>query len=463
MPVELKGISTLATKRVALIEDDEAFRASVARSLQLAGYEVTSFEDAESGVIGLVQSLPDIVLTDLRLPAADGLYVLQRAKQVDADLPVVIMTGHGDIPSAIQAIREGAYDFLEKPFSREQLLSIIARAAGQYRLVVENRQLKARLAAASGIDRILLGESAAMRELRDLILRLAPTSADVLITGETGAGKELVARCLHNFSNSTGNFVAVNCAAIPEALFESELFGHEAGAFTGAAKQRIGKIEHAKNGTLFLDEIESMPLAMQAKVLRVLQEREVERLGANKAIAVSFRVVAATKVDLNELSRKGQFRPDLFYRLNVAGVRIPSLVERRDDVLPLFHGFLQQAGLRYQIVPPPLTTDAQQALLLHDWPGNVRELQSCADRMILGLPLLSDGKEQAARHRSFDETVAMLERSLIEESLRRHAGSVKEACADLSITLATMYRKLKALGIEAASYRQPADNEDAHT
>jgi DNA-binding NtrC family response regulator len=461
MPVEPRGIVAASLKRVVLIEDDEAFRHSVERSLQLAGYEVASFEDAESGLSGLAQSQPDILLTDLRLPAADGLYVLQRAKQMDADLPVVIMTGHGDIPSAIQAIREGAYDFLEKPFSREQLLAIIARAADQYRLVVENRQLKARLAAASGIDRILLGSSAAMRDMRDLILRLAPTSADVLITGETGAGKELVARCLHNFSNCTGNFVAVNCAAVPENLFESELFGHEAGAFTGAAKQRIGKIEHAKNGTLFLDEIESMPLALQAKVLRVLQEREVERLGANKAIAVSFRVVVATKVDLNEFSRKGKFRPDLFYRLNVAAVRIPNLGDRREDVLPLFCAFLQQAGLRYQIAPPPLTADVQQALLLHSWPGNVRELQSCADRMILGLPLLSDGKEQAAHHRSYEETVAMVERSLIEESLRRHAGSVKDACADLSMTLATMYRKLKALGIEAAHYRDSADDEDA--
>jgi two-component system C4-dicarboxylate transport response regulator DctD len=171
--------------------------------------------------------------------------------------------------------------------------------------------------------------------------------------------------------------------------------------------------------------------------------------------------VAATKVDLNELSRKGQFRPDLFYRLNVAGVRIPSLVERRDDVLPLFHGFLQQAGLRFQIVPPPLTTDAQQALLLHSWPGNVRELQSCADRMALGLPLLADGKEQAAQHRSFDETVAMVERSLIEESLRRHGGSVKDTCTELSMTSATMYRKLKALGIEASSFRASGDDEAA--
>ncbi len=448
-------------KRVVLVEDDEAFRWSVERSLQIAGYEVTSFEDAESAVRSLAQSVPDILLSDLRLPMADGLFVLQSAKQRDADLPVVIMTGHGDIPTAIQAIREGACDFLEKPFGRERLLSVVARAADQYRLVIENRQLKNRLAAASGIDQILLGTSAAIRDTRDLILRLAPTSADVLITGDTGTGKELVARCLHNYSNRTGNFVAVNCAAIPETLFESELFGHEAGAFTGAGKQRIGKIEHAKNGTLFLDEIEAMPLGLQAKVLRVLQEREIERLGNNKPIPVNFRVVAATKVNLGDLSKTNQFRADLFYRLNVATVNIPSLRDRLGDILGLFNVFLQQASLRYQMSTAKLTVEDQQVLLSYDWPGNVRELKSCADRMILGLPLLVDSKAQAVSQRSLEEAVATVERSLIEEALRRHGGSVKEACADLALPLATMYRKMKALGIDAASYRQSGQDNDA--
>jgi DNA-binding NtrC family response regulator len=461
MQTESTATAADPRKRVVLVEDDEAFRCSVERSLQIAGYDVTSFEDAESAVRSLTHSVPDILLSDLRLPMADGLFVLQSAKQRDADLPVVIMTGHGDIPTAVQAIREGACDFLEKPFGRERLLSVVARAADQYRLVTENRQLKNRLAAASGIDQILLGNSSAIRDTRDLILRLAPTSADVLITGDTGTGKELVARCLHNYSNRSGNFVAVNCAAVPETLFESELFGHEAGAFTGAGKQRIGKIEHAKNGSLFLDEIEAMPLALQAKVLRVLQEREVERLGNNKPIPVDFRVVAATKVDLGELSKAGQFRADLFYRLNVATVTVPSLRDRLGDILGLFHVFLEQAALRYQMPAGTLTVEDQQVLLSYDWPGNVRELKSCADRMILGLPLLVDSRMQTVSQHSLDQSVATVERSLIEDALRRHGGSVKEACVDLVLPLATMYRKMKALGIDAASHRPSGGDRDA--
>jgi len=329
----------------------------------------------------------------------------------------------------------------------------VARASEQYALVVENRQLKRRIAASSGIDQIIRGDGAAVRELRDLVLRLAPTPADVLINGETGTGKELFARCLHDFSNRPGNFVAVNCAAIPENLFESELFGHEAGAFTGAGKQRIGKIEHAKNGTLFLDEIETMPLGLQAKVLRVLQEREIERLGNNKPIAVNFRVIAASKVDLEASSRRGEFRPDLFYRLNVVALQLPPLRERLGDILGLFQIFLQQASLRYQMPVAALTQDQHQALLSSRWPGNVRELKSCAERMILGLPIFVDGKASASAQRSFDESVAMIERSLLEEALRRHGGSVRAVCTELSLTSATIYRKLKTLGVDPSTYK----------
>jgi DNA-binding NtrC family response regulator len=442
-----------ARRRVVMIEDDEAFRSSVEQSLQLAGYEVVQFEDAESAAHYLATGNASVVLTDLRLPRADGLFLLEQVRHKDTDLPVVMMTGHGDIPTAIQAIRAGAYDFLEKPFSRERLLSVVARASDQYALVVENRQLKHRLAASSGIDQIIRGDSAAVRELRDLVLRLAPTPADVLINGETGTGKELVARCLHDYGQRSGHFVAVNCAAIPENLFESELFGHEAGAFTGASKQRIGKIEHAKNGTLFLDEIEAMPLALQAKVLRVLQERELERLGNNRPIPVDFRVVAATKVSLEELSRRGEFRPDLFYRLNVASLQVPPLRDRLGDILHLFQVFVQQASLRYQMPAPALTSEQHQALLASRWPGNVRELKSCAERLILGLPIFVDGKASTSASRSFDESVAVIERSLLEEALRRHGGSVRAACAELDLTSATMYRKLKTLGVDPSVYK----------
>ena len=447
------ALAAATPRRIVVTEDDAAFRASVAQSLQLAGYEVVQFEDAESAAHYLASNTAAAVLTDLRLPRANGLFLLERIKQKDAELPVVMMTGHGDIPTAIQAIRAGAYDFLEKPFGRERLLAVVARASDQYALVVENRQLKQRLAASSGIDQIIRGDSAAVRELRDLVLRLAPTPADVLINGETGTGKELVARCLHDFGQRAGNFVAVNCAAIPENLFESELFGHEAGAFTGAGKQRIGKIEHAMNGTLFLDEIEAMPMALQAKVLRVLQERELERLGNNRPIPVAFRVVAATKVSLRELSSRGEFRPDLFYRLNVASLHVPPLRDRLGDILPLFQVFVQQASLRYQMPAPALSSEQHQALLASRWPGNVRELKSCAERLILGLPIFVDGQASPSANRSFDDSMAMVERSLLEGALHRHGGSVRAACAELDLTSATMYRKLKALGVDPAVYK----------
>ncbi len=450
------SLSEHTQPRVLLVEDDEAFRVSMARSLELADYAVTAVDSAEAATRWMLHTLPDVVVTDLRLPASDGLYVLSAAKLRDADLPVVLMTGHGDIPTAIQAIRDGAYEFLEKPFARDRLLAIVARASAQYRLTVENRQLKNRIAAASGIDQVLLGQSTAVGELRDLILRLAPTPADVLIHGETGTGKELVARCLHDYGGRSGNFVAVNCAAIPEALFESELFGHEAGAFSGATRQRIGKIEHAKNGTLFLDEIEAMPVALQAKVLRVLQEREIERLGSNKLVPVNFRVVAATKVNLDEASRKGEFRSDLYYRLNVASLRLPALRERLDDVLTLFATFLQQASLRYQLPLPTLTVTDRQALLSYRWPGNVRELRSGAERKLLGMPVFVDAADDGPKTITLEQQVAMLERSLLEEALRRHGGSVRAACVELAVTSATMYRKLKSLGIDASTFKADA-------
>jgi DNA-binding NtrC family response regulator len=443
-----------SSRRIVLVEDDEAFRQSVEHTLSLADYEVEAFGDAASAEAYLSAHVPGIVLTDLRLPGQDGLYVLECAHRRDPALPVIVMTGHGDVPTAIQAIRAGAYDFLEKPFSRDHLLAVLARATDKYALAAENHLLKRQLAATSGIEQILCGESAAMKTLRDWVVRLAPTSADVLVNGETGTGKELVARCLHDFSKRRGNFVALNCAAIPETLFESELFGHESGAFTGAGKQRMGRIEHANDGTLFLDEIEAMPLGLQAKLLRVLQEREIERLGNNRPIPVDFRVVAATKVSLEELTRKGAFRADLFYRLEVANLRVPALRDRVSDVLQLFRTFQQQAALRFQMPAQPLTAEQHQALLAWRWPGNVRELKSCAERFVLGMPIFVDGAPDAIARRSFEESVALIERSLLEESLSRHGGSAKAACAELELTSATFYRKAKALGIDPASFRR---------
>ena len=439
--------------RVLLIEDDEHFREGVLGTLRLARFEVQAFGRAGAGLRTLASAAHELVLTDLRLPDMDGLEVLAHCRAFDADLPVAVMTGHADIDTAVRAIREGAYDFIEKPFGRDRLLTLVQRAVQQVRLARENRGLRSRLAAGAGLAEVLCGDSAAMRTLRDLILRIAPTPVDVLVCGETGTGKELVARALHDFSGRRGPFVAINCAALPEALIESELFGHESGAFTGAARARIGQIEHAHQGTLFLDEIEAMPAALQAKLLRVLQEREVLRLGANRPTAVDVRVVAASNAELAPLIEHGRFRADLYYRLHVVQLQLVPLRDRREDVASLFAHFVRGAALRFGRSAPELPPGLPQALLAHAWPGNVRELKSAAERHVLGLPALIGPAGEAPAGRSLQATLDALEGLLLEDALRRCKGRVEAVCDELDLSPATFYRKVKAHGLQAQGHR----------
>jgi two-component system C4-dicarboxylate transport response regulator DctD len=300
-------------------------------------------------------------------------------------LPVIVITGHGDVAMAVQAMRAGAYDFLEKPAPAERLVDAVKSAMERRQLTFEMADLRRKLQQKDGIERILIGKSAGMAALRRDILQLAEAGPDVLILGETGSGKELVARCLHEASPARDKpFVAINCGAIPENMFESELFGHERGAFTGAQMQRIGKIEYASGGTLFLDEVESLPLAMQVKLLRVLQFRQIERLGSNKPVSVSIRVVAATKTDLAALSQDQQFRSDLYFRLNVVSLDIPPLRARREDIPLIFEHHVAQAAQRYGRETPAVSDALMRELMAADWPGNVRELANVADRFVLG-------------------------------------------------------------------------------
>jgi two-component system C4-dicarboxylate transport response regulator DctD len=442
-----------------VVEDDDLFRRSLVHTLEGLGHKVVAFASAGPALERLHSSPPTAVLTDLFLDGADemdGMQLISRIREVSPDLPVILMTAHGNIPLAIKAIRLGAYDFLEKPFERDQLITTLDRAIEQRRLTLENRQLRDRLAFASGLDRVLLGDSGAMRNLRDVILRIAPTPANVIILGDTGAGKDVVARCLHQFSNRSGNFVAINCGAIPETLFESELFGHEAGAYTGANKQRVGKVEHASGGTLFLDEIEAMPMHLQAKLLRVIQERQVERLGSNKLISVDLRVVVASKVHLKDLSAQDKFRSDLYYRLNVANVRIPPLRERREDIPLLFAHFVQEAALRFGQPPANITQDVQRKLLAYDWPGNVRELRNAAEQLQLGIMPGNDSEGSASTPQSLDEILSSVEKAVIIETLLRHGGAANSACGELKINYSTLYRKMKSHGLDLANYREPA-------
>lgn len=329
---------------VALIDDDRDLRRATAQTLELAGFSVSAYDGAKAALADLPADFAGPVVTDIRMPEIDGLQLFATLQGMDVDLPVILMTGHGDIPMAVQAIQDGAYDFIAKPFAADRLVQSVRRASEKRRLVLENRML--RKAAEDAQENLpLIGQTPVMENLRNILRHIADTDVDVLVAGETGSGKEVVAQLLHQWSHRRrGNFVALNCGALPETVIESELFGHEAGAFTGAQKRRTGRIEHASGGTLFLDEIESMPAATQVKMLRVLEMREITPLGTNEVSPVDLRVVAAAKIDLGDPAVRGDFREDLYYRLNVVTISIPPLRERRDDIPLLFSHFAARAA-----------------------------------------------------------------------------------------------------------------------
>ena len=436
--------------KVLIIEDDPDVRLGCEQALQLEGIATDSVASAEAARRHLVKDFRGVIVSDIRLPRLDGMSFLREVLAVDAELPVVLITGHGDVTMAVQAMKDGAHDFIQKPFSPEFLVGVVRRALEKRRLILEVRDLRQRLAGRDQIDARLIGNAAGMTRVRALIAGLASSAADILIQGETGTGKELVARCLHDASvRSTGNFVAINCGGLPETLFESEVFGHEAGAYTGAARRRIGRIEHANGGTLFLDEIETMPMVMQIKLLRVLQERTLERLGSNTPIAIDCRVVAATKVDLRALADRGQFRADLYYRLSVATLTLPPLRERREDVPLLFQHFLLQAAVRHDR-PVPADDPARISHLLgYHWPGNVRELRNVADRCVLGIecgaPPFGDALDE--RPRPLAETVEAFERALIADALQRHRGSLVRSAEALGVAKTTLHDKIRKYGL----------------
>ncbi|MEJ2117637.1 MAG: sigma-54 dependent transcriptional regulator, partial [Alphaproteobacteria bacterium] len=372
---------------------------------------------------------------------------------IDPELPVILMTGHGDVPMAVKAMRDGAYDFLEKPFSSDVLADAVQRALEKRRLTIENRQLRAQLSGNTSLEQTLVGRSPGMTKLRELVRNYAPTDADVMILGETGSGKELVARSLHELSQrAEKRFVPINCGALPETVIESELFGHERGSFTGAVNQRIGKFEHAIGGTLFLDEIESMPLSLQVKLLRVLQDRKISRLGSNDEIPIDVRVIAASKVDLKEAALQGRFREDLFYRLNVLSLVIPPVRERREDIPLLFCHFLEQAAIRYKKPMTEVDIKTLTSLLSHNWPGNVREVQNAAMRYCLGLYTLpqedQDAEQEAMHDTSWLATqVANFESEVIRQVIAKNDGSLIHTYEALGISRKTIYDKMQKYSI----------------
>jgi len=441
--------------KVLLVEDDDAVSRSIAQAFRLEKMALHVCTSVEQALPFLSDPTVGVVVSDVRLPGQDGFAMLAAVRRVDTELPIVLITAYAHIALAIQAIREGAYDFIEKPFSVDRLVDVVRRALDKRRLVLDNRRLRDALRAQEGS--LLVGQSPAIERARQRVAALAAVDVDILINGETGTGKEVIARALHDASERKGNFVAINCGAIPETVFDSEVFGHEAGSFTGAQKRRIGKIEHAHNGTLFLDEIENMPLAMQVKFLRVLQERKLERLGSNEIVPVSFRVVAATKESLRKLSDAGKFRSDLYYRLNVVTIDMPALRDRREDIPVLLQHFTRMASARFDRPLPTWTAEQLRRWMEADWPGNVRELRNFADRLVLGI-----GEDPVYEASSIEEIVASansaslsarvnaFERQLIEDAFRQNQGIVAKTAEALHLPKKTLYDKLRKHRIEPA-------------
>ncbi|MBI2218171.1 MAG: sigma-54-dependent Fis family transcriptional regulator [Candidatus Rokubacteria bacterium] len=444
---------------VLVAEDDARTREGLSRALTRAGYRTLAAADGAEALTILRNESVDILLTDLKMPGADGLAILERVRAEFPEIIVIILTAFGTVDVAVEAMKKGAYDFLTKPINLDKLELLLLHALEARRLVHENRELRLRLRETSGLKQ-LLGQSAPMQRLREAIQQVAATDAAVLILGETGTGKELVAQAIHYGGHRADRaFVKVSCAALPEGLLESELFGHERGAFTGARERRKGRFELAHGGTLFLDEVGDMSPPTQAKLLRVLQEREFERVGGTETLRIDVRLIAATNRDLEGLVGEGAFREDLYYRLNVVPVPVPSLRERAEDIPALMAHFLRAFAERWGKPVPEVTGEALALLCRYSWPGNVRELQHLVESMLVfskggpvtaaDLPAAVRGEDRGAGSgdRASSATLRELERQAIERTLVATGGNKRKTSEILGIGLKTLYRKIQEFGL----------------
>ncbi|MBB1487099.1 sigma-54-dependent transcriptional regulator [Oceanospirillum sediminis] len=447
---------------VLLVDDEALVRQSTEKWLQMSGFDVIVCDSARNALQHICPEFTGIVVTDVRMPDMDGLTLMDQLLQQIPELPVVLVTGHGDVDMALNAMRKGAYDFIEKPFNPERLVETLQRACDKRRLMLENLRLQQHLSDSTGIDKRLLGISAPAQHLKQELLTLANLNTNVIIYGETGVGKEVAAQCLHEYSSrSKEKFVPINCGAIPESLIESELFGHEAGAFTGASKRRVGKFEYASGGTLFLDEIESMPLNLQIRLLRALQEGLIERLGGNKPIPVDLRIIAASK---SNLKNDDNFRQDLFYRLNVTQLHIPPLRDRQEDIPLLFEHYIHQTAADHGREARPLPEQEVRNLQRYPWPGNIRELKNVAMRYALDLRLsvasilFPDEQPMQASELKTDPSqplavqVAAFEAEVIRRSLARHNGNIKAVLEILDLPRRTLNQKMARYGIRREEF-----------
>jgi DNA-binding NtrC family response regulator len=452
-------------KSILVVDDEKSIRDSIRRILEYEKFDVHFAEDGQSAISQVAGKPFDLVLLDIKMPGMDGLEVLQKVKETHTDLPVVMISGHGTIETAVEATKRGAYDFLPKPLDRDKLLIVVRNAIDQRRLAVEYEEMKEKI---EGKDAIL-GESQKIKDLIAVIERVAPTDARVLITGENGSGKELVAKAIHRRSKRRDKpLVEVNCAAIPNELIESELFGHEKGSFTGATSQRIGKFELADGATIFLDEIGDMSSNAQAKVLRTLEEGKIERVGGNKQIDVDARVIAATNKNVPEAIRQGHFREDLYHRLNVIPIAVPPLRERREDIPILARAFAEDICQRNGMTKKTVTDDALSKLKEMDWSGNVRELRNIVERLVI---MASGNSIQAAQvdlsgggsKTEFDDLLSLggtfqnfkdrAEAAYIKKQLAEHGWNISRAAEALDIQRSHLYNKMKKFGLARGDER----------
>ncbi len=442
-----------------IIDDEKSVRDSLRMILEYERYGVEFAENGEQGLTRLANQLYDLVLLDVKMAGIDGMEVLHRIRERNSDLPVVMISGHGTIETAVEATKLGAFDFLPKPLDRDKLLITVRNALQQATIAQENRKLQETLEG----KRRILGESPKIKEILAVIERVAPTDARVLITGENGTGKELVARAIHRGSKrSTKGFVEVNCAAIPAELIESELFGHEKGSFTGASTQRIGKFEQADGGTLFLDEVGDMSLQAQAKVLRALEEGRIERVGGAKLIAVDVRVLAATNKDVQQEIDKGSFRKDLYHRLNVIPLRVPPLRERREDIPILVRAFVDDVCSRNGMAKKTVGEEGLEKLTNREWPGNVRELRNAVERLVIlspgssldvglleaqGTPAKGDFDGLLNESKTFQDFKDKAEAAFIKKQLDIHKWNISKTAESLDIQRSHLYTKMKKYGL----------------
>lgn len=444
-------------ERILIVEDDPAMRLGMSHFLSTLGYDVVVCEDCEKAINILNREGFDLIITDLRLPDSDGFCIMREVKNRYPRTGVIIITAFADVKTAVQAIKDGAFDYLAKPFSNEELSVVIERFFKFHNLELEVKRLK------ESIKGKLIGVSSAIRDVLEKIEVIAKTDVPVLIHGESGTGKELVADAIHNQSlRKDGPYIKINCAAIPESLFESELFGYEKGAFTGAIEARKGRIELATKGTIFFDEIGDMPITLQAKLLRVIEDNTVTRLGGKKPIEVDVRYIYATSINLRELIKEGRFRDDLFYRINVIPITIPPLRDRKEDIPYLIEHFLRDFGERFSKPSLTITPPAYDAFLSYDYPGNVRELKHAIERAVL---LSKDGiidirhlpeefvPSRRIRHGylpniSLQESIASIEKEIIINALNECSGKRIEAAKRLGISRKVLWRKIKEYGIE---------------